>query len=108
MLRGWCKVELGGCPALPLTIATVTSKDMESIRIETTIHGDTLYLPELRPLEGKSVEIIVRERGMPMVSPGAGTRADIEAALLAITDYDYDAYRDSHEADVQRAKRRNL
>jgi len=54
---------------------------MTAIRIETTIESDTLHLPQLKPLVGKSVEIIVRE--MPQrterrsdsawVSPLAGT-----------------------------------
>ncbi len=34
---------------------------MTAIRIETTIDSDTLHLPQLKPLVGKSVEIIVRE-----------------------------------------------
>lgn len=34
---------------------------MPPIRIETTLDSDTLYLPQLLPLVGKSVEIIVRE-----------------------------------------------
>jgi len=38
---------------------------MSTIRIETTIDSDTLYLPQLKPLVGKSVEIIVRERATP-------------------------------------------
>jgi hypothetical protein len=54
---------------------------MTAIRIETTIDSDTLHLPQLKPLMGKTVEIIVRE--MPQrtlrpddrawVSPLAGT-----------------------------------
>jgi hypothetical protein len=43
---------------------------MTAIRIETTIDSDTLYLPELKPLLGKSVEIVVRE--MPQTA-GAPT-----------------------------------
>ncbi|HEY4234157.1 MAG TPA: hypothetical protein VGM76_12070 [Lacipirellulaceae bacterium] len=34
---------------------------MDAIRIETLLEGDTLYLPELKPLVGKSVEIVVTE-----------------------------------------------
>lgn len=34
---------------------------MTAIRIETTIQSDTLYLPQLKQLVGKSVEIVVRE-----------------------------------------------
>jgi hypothetical protein len=54
---------------------------MTSIRIETTIEGETLYLPQLRPLLGKSVEIVVKELrpsandavGANWASPLAGT-----------------------------------
>lgn len=34
---------------------------MTAIRIETTINSDTLHLPQLKPLMGKNVEIIVCE-----------------------------------------------
>ncbi|HEX6962728.1 MAG TPA: hypothetical protein VF175_12735 [Lacipirellula sp.] len=54
---------------------------MSVIRIETQISGDTLYLPQLSALIGKSVEIVVTE--LPVqpraespekwVSPLAGT-----------------------------------
>jgi hypothetical protein len=33
---------------------------MTAIRIETIVDSETLYLPQLKPLVGKSVEIIVR------------------------------------------------
>lgn len=35
---------------------------MSDIVIRRTLDSDTLYLPELAPLIGKTVEIIVRER----------------------------------------------
>lgn len=34
---------------------------MNDIHIHTTLKSDTLHLPELRPLVGRAVEIIVRE-----------------------------------------------
>ena len=34
---------------------------MDDIRIHTTLTSDTPHLPELRPLVGRAVEIIVRE-----------------------------------------------
>ena len=54
---------------------------MTAIRIETTIDSETLHLPQLKPLVGKSVEIIVREMPQraeragpgPWVSPLAGS-----------------------------------
>jgi hypothetical protein len=33
---------------------------MTAIRIETVVDSETLYLPQLKPLIGKSVEITVR------------------------------------------------
>lgn len=34
---------------------------MSAIRIRKTLDSDTLYLPELRPLIGRTVEIVVEE-----------------------------------------------
>jgi len=41
--------------------AGARSSVMQAIRIKTTLHSETLNLPELRPLLGKAVEIIVLE-----------------------------------------------
>ena len=57
---------------------------MSVIRIETQISGDTLYLPQLNAMIGKSVEIVVTELpAQPQpnpndqwVSPLAGTVVD--------------------------------
>jgi hypothetical protein len=38
---------------------------MSSIHIHRKLDSETLYLPELRPLIGKTVEIIVREEAAP-------------------------------------------
>lgn len=54
---------------------------MSVIRIETQISGDTLYLPQLNSLIGKSVEIVVTELPVRLpsnsndnwISPLAGT-----------------------------------
>lgn len=54
---------------------------MSVIRIDTQISGDTLYLPQLNALIGKSVEIVVTElpdqsqpsRNDKWISPLAGT-----------------------------------
>jgi hypothetical protein len=46
---------------------------MNAIRIRTTLNSETLHLPELKPLLGKPVEIIVLEdSGSPAVHPGNG------------------------------------
>ena len=57
---------------------------MSVIRIETQISGDTLYLPQLNAMIGKSVEIVVTElpiqrqptQNDKWVSPLAGTVLD--------------------------------
>lgn len=76
---------------------------MSTIRIETTIDSDTLYLPQLKPMVGKSVEIIVRERVTPSVSPATGDWAAVEAAVRGLEDYDCDAYREAREHDRRRS-----
>lgn len=76
---------------------------MSTIRIETTIDSDTLYLPQLKPLVGKSVEIIVREIATPNISPATSDWAAVEAAVRGLEDYDYDAYREAREQDRRSA-----
>jgi hypothetical protein len=39
---------------------------MFAIHITQQLNSDTLHLPELRPLIGKTVEITVREAGSPI------------------------------------------
>lgn len=41
---------------------------MDAIRVRKKINSETVYLPELRPLIGKMVEIIVREEPAAPVS----------------------------------------
>ena len=48
---------------------------MRTIRIKTRLESDTLVLPQLRPLLGKTVEISVRE--------------EPESALDAMIDWEY-------------------
>jgi hypothetical protein len=75
---------------------------MTAIRIETTIDSDTLYLPQLKPLVGKSVEIIVREKMMPVVVPALQNWSAVEAALRdGLADYDFDAYREARKLELQ-------
>jgi hypothetical protein len=78
---------------------------MTAIRIETTINSETLHLPQLKPLVGKSVEIIVLEKGAPVVTPGASDWAAVETALRELEDYDFDACREQREAELRRAER---
>lgn len=54
---------------------------MNAIHLHTTLNSETLNLPELRPLLGKCVEIIIREEARdpasekqsPWTSPLAGS-----------------------------------
>jgi hypothetical protein len=75
---------------------------MSPIRIETTIDSDTLHLPELGPLIGKCVEIIVREIGKPVISKANSDWAAVEAAVRGLEDYDFNAYREARDAEVRR------
>ena len=42
---------------------------MTAIRLHERLDSDTLHLPELRPLIGKNVEIIVQEEPEPAAGP---------------------------------------
>lgn len=77
---------------------------MDAIRIETLLEGETLYLPQLRPLVGKSVEIVVREKSLPVVSPGTSEWTDVQTAVLELADYDFDAWRRAREVEVEQAE----
>jgi hypothetical protein len=80
---------------------------MSAIRIRKTIDSDTLTLPELRPLIGRTVEIVIEEQPAAAVSPGVipGT-GDWDALLAAaqgLEDYDYEAYIHQREYDRRHA-----
>ncbi len=77
---------------------------MNAVRIRRKLESDTLHLPELKPLVGKSVEIIVLEEPTPTITPGTG---DWDAAMRAVEeleDYDFDAFHRQREYDVKHAK----
>jgi len=77
---------------------------MNAVRIRRKLDSDTLYLPELKPLIGKNVEIIVLEESAPAILPGTG---DWDAAMKAVAeleDYDFDAFSKQREYDLQHAK----
>ena len=64
-----------------------------TVRIHRKLESETLYLPEIRPLIGKNVEIIVVEESAAAIAPGTG---DWDAAIQAVNeleDYDFDARR---------------
>lgn len=78
---------------------------MNAIRIFRKLESDALHLPELKPLIGRTVEIIVLEEDHRSVSrPGTG---DWDAAFQAVEeleDYDFDALRRQREYDQKHAK----
>ena len=78
---------------------------MNAIRIRKTIESETLHLPELKPLVGRTVEIIVLEEDTrSTIRPGTG---DWDAAMKAVQeleDYDFEAFRQQREYDLKHAK----
>ena len=42
------------------------------VRILRTLDSETLYLPELKSLIGKTVEVIVKEESRLEITPGTG------------------------------------
>jgi len=71
---------------------------MNAIRIHKVIDSETLHLPELKPLIGKAVEIIVLEE---QSAKQATTDAWSEAAraVRELKNYDFDAWREQREFD---------
>lgn len=77
---------------------------MNPIRIRKKLDSETLILPELRPLLGQTVEIIVLGEGtQPDVRPGTGDWAAFDRLAHEITDYDFDAQREQDRVDLERA-----
>lgn len=83
------------------------------IRIRTTLTSDTPHLPELLPLVGRAVEIVVTEAA-PAAGPSSDDRpptseelAVREAAMAALRgspDYDWDAWRRGRERELKFAE----
>ena len=78
---------------------------MSPIRIETMVDGDTLYLPQLLPFMGKPVEILVRERVVPLISPSTSGWSEVEAAVMSLEGYDSDAWHQLRSVEIQRKLR---
>jgi hypothetical protein len=76
---------------------------MNAIRIETTINSETLYLPQLTPLLGKDVEIVVKEIAKPVIHPATVDLTTMEAAATGLQDYDFDAWRESRDVELREA-----
>ena len=80
---------------------------MNAVRLRKTLHSDTLHLPELRPLLGRTVEIIVLEDDTtPGIRPGTGDWDAATRAVREIKDYDYDALREQDACDLRDANER--
>jgi hypothetical protein len=55
---------------------------MNAIRICRHLDSETLYLPELRPLLGKHVEIVVREENGATAASEESLRQELEGTIL--------------------------
>lgn len=78
---------------------------MNAIRIRKQIDSETLHLPELKPLIGKMVEIIVLDDEFSsVIRPGSGDWDAAARAAREIKDYDYDALREQNMYDLRHAK----
>jgi hypothetical protein len=77
---------------------------MNAVRIRRKLESDTLHLPELKPLIGKNVEIIVLEEAAPAVLPGTGDWDSAMQAVAELEDYAFDAFPKQREVDLQHAR----
>jgi hypothetical protein len=75
---------------------------MASVHIRIKVEGDTLVLPELRPLIGKTVDIEVTERSEPDHAPTPVDRWHAAAeAVKELHGYDFRAWSDQRAFDAQ-------
>jgi hypothetical protein len=74
------------------------------VRLRRKLESEILHIPELRPLIGKTVEIIIQEETIPQITPGTGNW-DAERAAQALRDssYDFDAWRQQRDFDAKHA-----
>jgi hypothetical protein len=76
---------------------------MSTIHIRRTLDSETLSLPELRPLVGKRVDIILLvNEDVPQVTPPTTKDwAEVERAAEALraSGYDFDAWWEQREYD---------
>lgn len=75
-----------------------------TVRIRRKLVSETLYLPELRPLIGKNIEIIVLEEPPPAITPGTGDWDTAMKAVEDLEDYDFDAVQKQREYDLKHTK----
>jgi len=77
---------------------------MQVIHIHRKIESETLYLPELRPLVGKNVELIVFEQADSVQGNGDWAAAAKAAEELRQSGYDFDAWQEQREYDLKHAR----
>jgi hypothetical protein len=70
---------------------------MNAVRIRRTLDSETLYLPELIPLIGKNVEIIVLDETSPPVLPGTDDWDAAVKAVAGLEDRDMDDFSKQRE-----------
>ena len=78
---------------------------MAAIRIRRKLESETLHLPELKPLIGHEVEIIVRDESISQAGPPG--RSDWDAVLAAtwqLRDYDHEAQTAQDACDLKDAE----
>jgi hypothetical protein len=77
---------------------------MNALRIRRKLDSETLHLPELKPLIGKNVEIIILDETGPAIVPGSGDWDSAIQGISELENYDFDAFRKQREYDLQHAK----
>jgi hypothetical protein len=73
---------------------------MHSIRIRKKIESETLSLVELKPLIGRTVEIVVWPVPAEQTDPIAGPWEAAIRAAQELENYDFDAWREQREYDL--------
>jgi hypothetical protein len=80
---------------------------MNAIRIRTRLESDSLHLPQLKPLIGRTVEITVAaEEPAAELAPGHGNwdaAAQAARELSASGSFDFDAVKQLDEIDLRHA-----
>lgn len=76
---------------------------MNAIIIHKRIESVTIHLPELTPLIGKTVEIVVREDTSAVAAGTVGWDAAMQAAR-ELENYDLDAVRQQRDYDQKHAQ----
>ena len=77
---------------------------MSTIRIRQRIESETLHVPELKPLIGRTVEIVIDDNpAAPIVKASAADWDAVLAASQQLEDYDYQAQVDQVACDLRDA-----